>query len=235
MPLPVAALIAASLSATSLAATADGRSPIFDGHDLKGWHWSRTTAHGSTGDARVEDGAIALRQKPYGQGGLLLTDKRYKDFDLYLEVLACQGCNSGIFFHSTESGSAYQIELVDGPLRATAVLDTGSLIGEGMRVSVPVPFPDLTGIWKSGEWNSMRLKVEGGGTPHISLWVNGVHQWDVQETQNNQIAGETDGHIGLQLHWSATYEPAIAGSTIGPTWKPGEAIRFRNIALKELP
>jgi hypothetical protein len=230
MPLPVAALVAASLSATSLAATADGRSPIFNGHDLKGWHFSRTTHHGTTGDARVEHGAIALRQKPYGQGGLLVTDKRYKNFDLYLEVLAPPGCNSGIFFRSTESGSAYQIELVDGPLKPT----TAALIGERLRVSDPVEAPDLKDIWKSGQWNSMRIRVEGD-SPRVSLWINGVHLWDVQETANNKVAGETDGHIGLQLHWSTTYQPELAGAGITGPWKPGAAIRFRNIALNELP
>ena len=210
--------------------TADGRHLIFDGRDLAGWHFSLTSAHGSTGNARVEDGAIVLRQRPYGQGGLLMTDKRYRNFDLYLEALAPPGCNSGIFLRSTETGWAYQIELVEGLLGN----GTGALIGEGLRISDPVRAPDLKDIWRPGEWNSFRIRMEGDA-PHVTLWVNGVQVWDVQQTANMQVAGETDGHIGLQLHWGSTYQPDLSGPGIGPTWKPGGAIRFRNIAVRELP
>ena len=41
-----------------------------------------------------------------------MTDKRYKDFELYLETDIPWGLNSGIFLRSTETGGAYQIELV---------------------------------------------------------------------------------------------------------------------------
>ena len=80
--------------------------PIFDGNTLKGWHLSRTTHHGSTGNVFVENGEILMKQKPYGQGGLVLTDKRYHNFELYLEVKEAWGCNSGIFLQ----GEDYQCE-----------------------------------------------------------------------------------------------------------------------------
>jgi len=108
----------------------EGFTPLFDGKSLKGWHWSLTNHHGSTGKATIEDGALTLRQYPYGQGGLFVTDRKYKNFELSLEVKAPFGCNSGIFFRSTESGSAYQIELLPG------TGTTGNLLGELMRVSV---------------------------------------------------------------------------------------------------
>lgn len=228
----IAAMIAAVAAAAlgSGAATADGRALIFNGKDLSGWRWSQSTHHGSTGEARIEDDAIALYQRPIGQGGLLLTEKRYKNFDLYLEVLIPPGNNSGIFLRSTDGGSAYQVELVDGTLPSPL----GALIGERMRVSVPAPAPDLTGNWKTGQWNSMRVRMEGD-VPRVTLWVNGVQQWDVQQTANLKIAGEVDGHIGLQLHWSFLNDAENGGATIRPPWKPGTAIRFRNIAIRELP
>ena len=218
------------LAAATANAQATGIPPefarIFDGKSLKGWHWSLTNHHGSNGLATVEDGAIALRQHPYGQGGLFISDKKYKNFELYLEVKAPWGCNSGIFFRSTEAGSAYQIELNPGS-------GTGNLIGENQRVSLPAQATDLPKIWKDDDFNSFRLRVEGDA-PHLTLWVNGVQMWDVQEPVNDKIAGETDGHIGLQLHWGVVYEQTT-GSMSMNAWKPAAAYLFRNIAIKELP
>jgi hypothetical protein len=207
----------------------EGFTPLFDGKNFNGWHISRTNHHGTTGNIDVEDGAIVLRQYPYGQGGLLLTDKKYKNFELYLESKPDYGCNGGIFFRSTEGGSAYQIELVGGAAR-------GDLIGENLHVSTTyyVPADDLKKAWKDDDWNSFRLRVNGDA-PEITLWINGVQMYDVKEPVNDKIAGETDGMIGLQLHWNSIYAPTEGGRNMIGAWKPDAAHRFRNIAIKELP
>lgn len=202
----------------------EGFVSIFNGKNLKGWHVSRTDHHGSTGNFYVEDGAIVLKQRPYGQGGLLFTDKKYKDFELYVEAKPDWGCNGGIFFRSTEGGSGYQIEIDQGR-------GTGNLIGELMRLSKSARATDVGKVWKYDDWNSFRLRAVGEA-PHITLWINGVQMWDVTEDQNDKIADEADGMIGLQLHWSSLYTPA--GGLMSGSWKPGAAHRFRNIAIKEL-
>ena len=206
-----------------------GFTRIFNGRDLTGWHSSHTTHHGSHVGASVEDGAIALSQDPFGQGGILLTDRAYRNYELYLETKLPWGINSGIFLRSSESGSAYQIELLGG-----GTGNTGSLISEGMPLSKPAPTAEPAKLWKQDDWNSFRVRVEGDA-PHMTLWVNGVQVWDVQEDKNDKIAGETTGLIGLQSHYTGTFEP-VADFTCCPTnWKPGSVIYFRNIAIKELP
>ena len=203
--------------------------PIFDGKTLKGWHLSRTTHHGSTGNVVVENGAIVLKQKPYGQGGLLLTNRKYRNFDLYLEVKEAWGCNSGLFLRSTEGGSAYQIEL------SNEAGGSGGLLGELMRVSKRAQATDIEKVWKTEDWNSVRIRMTGDA-PHITEWINGVQMFDVQEPVNDKIAGETSGFIGLQLHWGSVYEPALANAfSMTGMWKPDAAYRFRNIQIKELP
>lgn len=209
----------------------EGMTAIFDGESLEGWHWSNTVHHGTQGRAQVEGGALYLSQFPYGQGGLLLTDRQYRDFDLYLETNVPAGVNSGIFLRSTESGSAYQIELVPSP--QPGPFSIGSLLGEGMAVPVRSPPIELAGIWNEGGWNSFRIRVTGEA-PTIALWINGTKMWEVQQTRNSKIAGETHGHIGLQLHWSALYDAQAAGSAGSTSWRPGERIAFRNIAIREL-
>ena len=49
-----------------------GFTRIFDGKTTKGWHFSGTVHHGTTGIATVtKDGVLQLTQRPFGQGGLL--------------------------------------------------------------------------------------------------------------------------------------------------------------------
>src|SRR5512138_1465240 len=89
----------------------EGFTPIFNGRSLAGWHVSRTNHHGRTPDFFVLHGAIIATQNPLGGGGILLTDKKYKNFELYMEVKPDWGCDSGIFLRSTESGAAYQVTM----------------------------------------------------------------------------------------------------------------------------
>ena len=95
---------------------------------------------------------------------------------------------------STETGSAYQIELVGDGLGAT-----GSLLAERLSIGRSVSAPNLAQVWKTGDWNSMRIPMEGA-VPRLTLWVNSVEMWDVTEPQNGFIAGATRGHIALQSH-----------------------------------
>jgi len=221
------AAVAVSTGAGAQGPIPEGFTRIFNGRDLTGWHISRTTHHGATGSYTVRDGILFMQQQPFGQGGLLMTDKTYKDFDLYLELNPDAGFNSGIFLRSTESGSAYQIEVV-APGDTTA-----NLIGEGIRFSQPKYIGEkkpVMPVWKTGEWNSMRIRMVGEA-PHVTTWVNGTQLYELQMPQNDQVGGVYGGMIGLQLHWTAVYSP-IAGNGTGT--RPWQVQRYRNIAIKEL-
>jgi len=89
----------------------EGFTPIFNGQNLTGWHVSPDNHHGVTPDFRVIHGTIVGTQSPWGDGGILLTDKSYKNFEFYMEVRPDYGCDSGVFFRSTETGHAYQITM----------------------------------------------------------------------------------------------------------------------------
>lgn len=219
----------ATFASAQMGKIPEGFTPIFDGKTTNGWHASHSTRHGTTPNFFVENGELVLKQHPYGQGGLIFTNKKYHNFDLYIEVKATSGCNSGIFLRSTEEGSAYQIEL-------SQPRGTGALLGEGMRVSIPVRAPqDLEKIRKNDDWNSIRVRMDGDA-PHIIEWINGIQVFDVQEPVNDKLAGKTDGYIGLQLHYATVYDPENAHAfDLSGMWKPDATYRFRNIAIKELP
>jgi hypothetical protein len=205
----------------------EGFTPIFNGKTLKGWHVSRTDHHGTAPGASVENGALVLRQNPFGMGGVLLTDRKYKDFELYLEANPDWGCNGGIFFRSAESGAGYQIEL--HPRN-----NNMAFLGEVIRVSKGATAPDADQVWKEDQWNAIRLRVVGE-IPHVTLWLNDVQLYDVTCERNDLNADAKDGMIALQSHF-VSVNAAIGGSAFTMTnmWKPNGAHRFRNLAIKEI-
>ena len=68
---------------------ADKGQALFDGQSLKGWHKPpKRIAHGTGGHWWVQDGVLLGEQDPpgSGNGGLLLSDEKFGDFDLKLEM-----------------------------------------------------------------------------------------------------------------------------------------------------
>lgn len=203
-----------------------GFTPLFNGKDLTGWHISRTTHQGTTPDIKVENNMIILKQYPYGQGGVLLSNKRYRNFELYLEVKFDSFCNGGIFIRSAESGQAYQVELAEPG-------GTGDLLGEMLRISKGAKANDKAKVWKPDDWNAFRIRMMGE-VPKITLWINGMFMWEVTEPVNDFTASATVGMIGLQAHWSAPYAATVLEFDMSGSWRPGAAHRYRNIGIKEL-
>ncbi|HNR08730.1 MAG TPA: DUF1080 domain-containing protein, partial [Saprospiraceae bacterium] len=203
-----------------------GFKSIFNGKNLKGWHISRTNHQGTTPDVQVRNGVLELRQSPFGQGGVLLTNKQYSDFELYLEVNIDSFSNGGLFLRSNEGGAAYQVELaLPG--------GTGDLLGERIPVSNPAKASGRENVWKPNDWNSFRIRMQGT-VPKICLWINDRLIYEVEQTRNDFIAGATRGMVGLQCHWTALYSPA-AESELMPldAWRPGAVHRFRNIGIRK--
>ncbi len=106
----------------------EGFTPLFNGESLAGWHVSKTNHHGTTPDYHVLHGLIVATQSPLGRGGILLTDKKYKNVELYMEVKPDYGCDSGLFFRSNEAGDAYQVTMDYLPGGSI-----GGIYGEGLE------------------------------------------------------------------------------------------------------
>jgi hypothetical protein len=86
--------VAATLSLISAAPAAEPAGSdwitLFDGKTLKGWHKNpEKIGHGTGGQWTVEPGGVlAGEQDPpgSGNGGILLTDRKFGDFELSLEM-----------------------------------------------------------------------------------------------------------------------------------------------------
>ncbi len=189
--------------------------PIFNGTDLAGWHISQVNHHGSTQAWRVANGMITGSQDRPGNGGILLTDRKYRNFEVSLDINPDYGCDSGLFLRSNEKGEAYQILLdyLDGGA-------IGGIYGEGLK-DVKGYIPHWRPVWKPNQWNHLVARIEGD-VPHIQVWLNGARITDWRDTQNHLPGGALDGMIALQVHG-------------GNRWIPGGLHRFRNIAVRELP
>src|SRR5687768_16939264 len=74
---------------------------IFDGKTMKGWHVSSQTGHSrasgnkSGGRWVVEEDAIVGSQDIPGNGGIIITDKQYGDFEVIVEMRNDYGPDSG--------------------------------------------------------------------------------------------------------------------------------------------
>lgn len=192
-----------------------GFAPIFNGKDLTGWHISEVNHHGATRAWKVEDGILTGTQDKPGHGGILLTDKKYKDFEVYLEIRPDFGCDGGLFLRSNEKGQAYQV-LLDY-LEGGSI---GGIYGERLDGVKSQPAKDWVKVWKKGEWNSIRARIVGE-VPHVTVWMNGTQIFDWTDTENHAADGATEGMIVVQVHG-------------GNRWVEGGKHRYRNIAVKEL-
>jgi hypothetical protein len=213
----------------------DGFTPIFNGTDLSGWHVSRTNHHGTTPEFRVVHGVIVGTQQPRGKGGILLTDKTYKNVEVYMEIKPDWGCDSGLFLRSNEAGQAYQVMLdyLPGGMM-------GGIYGEGLQGVVWQPTPATAAerealartraeswqkAWRREDWNAVRARITGA-VPHITTWINGQLITDWTDTANHAAGGAQDGMIAIQMHYTDEKTPR---------WVDAGFWRWRNIAVKALP
>ena len=104
----VICLMLATLALAQRQAGERGFTRIFDGKSLKGWRISDKTGHGTGGKWVVESGAIVGSQDRPGNGGILITEKQYGDFEVALEMNNDYGPDSGLFLRSNDRGQAYQ-------------------------------------------------------------------------------------------------------------------------------
>src|SRR5215208_1342687 len=159
---------------------------IFDGTTLKGWKVSAKTGHSRTsknasgGKWEVKDGAINGSQDVPGNGGIIITEKEYGDFEVALEMNNDDGPDSGLFLRSTDTGKCYQA-MIDYHKGGNLMGIYGEGIGgkphvqnfsflkdvTEIKVTEYKPFPcpvtaeEWPKFWKPSEWNELRARIEG--------------------------------------------------------------------------
>lgn len=208
-----------------------------NGVDMTGWKRSTTNHHGLGEGWAVEGGAFVGKQTAGNKGGILMTDKSYKDVEVIFEVKIDWGCDSGFFFRTTAGDRAYQVNI--DHLQDAGV---GTIYGEGFAQELRYrPYflsnqgntatkdPTLTPsfdlskwptIWKPTDFNEIRARVEGN-PPRMQVWISGLQVMDyTDKMQRAEI--DAQGPLAIQVHGGAE------------RWIPNGSVSFRNIRVKDL-
>jgi len=187
--------------------------PLFDGKTLDGW-----SKFSDGGNWNVVDGSIVGDQLPGGRGGLLVTDKKYSDYELYAEVLTTYPLDTGLFLRILPERNHYQVTI---DYRPTG--EVGAIYGP-----LPVKGGDFFqhcfegfSHWNPHDYNPIRVRIEGQ-PPRIQVWIRDTKITDFQDTLINGKPRFSDpGFIGIQVHG-------------GESWGKGSKVAFRKIMVKEL-
>ncbi len=256
----VAALAAPCFSSLASAADDDGWISLFDGKTLNGWHKNpQKIGHGTGGEWKVEDGVIVGQQDPpgSGNGGILLTDRKFRDFELMIDLKPDWGVDSGLFVRANDKGQCFQM-MVDYHEAG----NVGHIYGEGTGGFNTRPFDifgvyndkkELTGLttkpakevpenvytitgdawmkaWKIRDWNTAKVRVQGN-PPHITTWINGVK---VNEFDGTKYSGPR--YDKEKVAATLGSEGSIAVQVHGGTgaWPKGAKCRWKNVKIREL-
>ncbi|HEX5009054.1 MAG TPA: family 16 glycoside hydrolase [Planctomycetota bacterium] len=189
---------------------------LFDGTTLTGW-----TPRGGhyDGDAvwTVEDGCITGHAGADNAGGLLYTATPHTSFEFQCECKLDYPFDSGIFVRMAPEGRGMQLTLDDRPDG-----EVGGLYSDGW---IEHAHPEAARAWRRGQWNHVFVRCTGFDM-RIEAWINGVPVMDRIVPQEFGADGKPAyaprGLIGLQVH---------GGGSEGT----GNAVRFRNIEVRDLP
>ncbi len=209
----------------------DGWISLFDGKTTKGWH---KYGGGPVGSAwKIADGTLYLdtTEKNNGEiknGGDIVIDDEFENFDLKLEWKISKNGNSGIMFYVQDDSAKYKHPWNTGP--EMQVLDNEGHPDAKIHKHRAGDLYDLIASSKEtvkpyGEWNQAEIKALNG---KLDLFLNGENvvsttMWD--DNWKKLIAGSKfssmpdfgtfkKGHIALQDH--------------------GNEVWFRNIMIKKL-
>ncbi len=210
----------------------DGWKLLFDGETTNGWRGYDRDSFPQAGWV-VADGALMCQGSGQGeaggQGGDIIYDKKFKDFDLKLEWKISEGGNSGIFYLAEEVPgeeiwkNAPEMQILDNERHIDANMGKDGNRKAGSLYDLIPAVPQ--NAHPAGEWNQVEIIVYQGtvvhkmngeqvleyhlGTPDFEAIVAGSKFKDYPE-----FAKYREGYIGLQDH--------------------GNDVWFRNIKIKEL-
>ncbi|MCY2962264.1 MAG: DUF1080 domain-containing protein, partial [Planctomycetota bacterium] len=234
-----------------------GFRPLFNGKDLKGWHKNpEKIGHGTGGQWVVVDGAIEGEQDPPGggNGGIILSDEVFGDFEVVFETKPDWGPDSGFFMRSTPKGNCYQMMIdyhEDG--------NVGEIYREGLDGASNRTF-DLFGVYTDPDRKNLKEIVarprkaakpeEKIGESRFPL-VDWSRIWKLNDwnTVRCRVKGNPpsittwiNGALITEYTSDKKFENVmgdkghIAFQVHGGVgaWPKGAKVRFRNVRIKEL-
>src|SRR5687768_14965625 len=145
---------------------------LFDGKSFSGWHGFNKS--GEIKNWAIEDGAmVCLGAAKDAEGGDIITDKQYENFELSWEWKISKGGNSGVMYHVVENPK-YKAPYETGP-EYQMVDDTGfpEKLEDWQKTGADYAMyaaNDKKKVKPVGEWNTSKIIYNNG---HVEHWLNG--------------------------------------------------------------
>ncbi len=201
------ALVLMNFSSSSRAEADSGWTVLFDGKSTAAFRGFKQDSFPS-GSWAIEDGTLKSLPTKHID---LITREKYENFELELEWKVAKEANSGIMFRvSEEAVETYR----SGP-EMQVVDDDNTGDGKNPKTSAGALYALIAPTNKKynpvGEWNRIRLIVQGN---HAEHWMNGAKILEYELGSESlkalianskfkawpRFAQEKTGHIALQHH-----------------------------------
>lgn len=221
---------------------------LFDGTSTNGWRgYNRADLPGKWG---IEDGTLKFTGGGTGEGqnndgGDIIFDQKFKNFELTFDYKISEGGNSGVFFYAREIPgqpiyiSAPEFQLLDNERHIDSDMGVN---GNRKSASLYDMLPaNPQNAKPAGEWNTAGIKVYKGTVVHYQNGVPVVeyHLWTPEWNAMINKSKFAEGNP----HWADSYElltsklgrdgEELVGGYIG-LQDHGDDVWFRNIKVKVL-
>jgi hypothetical protein len=200
---------------------------LFDGKTLNGWHGYNKT--GTIINWEIEDGSmVCLGAAADANGGDIVTDEVYENFELKWEWKISPGGNSGVMYHVVEDakyGAPYQTgpeyQLIDD-IGFPEKLEEWQKTGADYAMNLTNNKKKLKPV---GEWNTSKIVFDKG---HVTHWLNGKKivefvAWDAAWAKKKK-----------EGKWKDYPDYGLAKKGLIALQDHGHKVYFKNIMIKTL-
>jgi len=207
--------------------------PLFNGKDFTGWTVAArgTAVNPAAAGWKIENGIIIGGQAEPGQkGGSLVSQARFKDFELELDFMLAEqpAAPDGSFAKCTYNSGVY---LRTGYQVNFGRREAGEFIGvvihrmhpKAIRGNVlwldtgDEKFPNLR---KKEDWNHIQISFKG---PRLQVTLNGTKICDVTDDPTDPAEAKWKEAGPINFQWPYTKEPGFTGF-----------VKLRNVRIRDL-